>query len=443
MNKFAPFIERIFSTFERLNIPYVILRNYEGLPYELRSNDIDICVPLKEVRRAIKEILRLAKLNEFDYYFFTSCKSTYFIKLISLSKGCLKIDIVVGYENRGRVIFTASELINTKVRYGTLYVLDPVYEVSVVTVQAILTGGVLKRKYWDKLYEVFLNNESELGKVLKKAVGGWASNYILGILREGNEEKLYKSRRILQASTFLYAFRKSPFIFLHNYFLHYLKEFSKYFEINRRYTVAILGPDGSGKTTFVEVLKKKIEDKLKINQVSIKIFHFRPNVFPNLANIFRIQTKNQNGLEIPYQKPPAGFISSLMRIAYYSLDYIIGYCIKVVPHFKNYPFIIFDRYAHEFLCDPCRSRINLPLFVRKAFFAIIPKPRWTFVLKADADTILQRKKELSKEKVEELNENYAMLSRYKNVYFLDALDTPADIAERAFQIIIDDIGVRL
>ena len=72
---------------------------------------------------------------------------------------------------------------------------------------------------------------------------------------------------------------------------------------NKTKIIAFLGPDGSGKTTIIKLLKKKISKK----NISSKQYHLFPHFFENRKTII---VKN------PHAKKPRSKFLSLIKTDY-------------------------------------------------------------------------------------------------------------------------------
>jgi thymidylate kinase len=70
---------------------------------------------------------------------------------------------------------------------------------------------------------------------------------------------------------------------------------------------------------------------------------------------------------------------------------------------------LYDRYYFDFIQDGKRSNIVLPYWLTRSWYALLLKPSYNFFLYAEAETILQRKKELDKRTILELTRNYLRL----------------------------------
>lgn len=162
--------------------------------------------------------------------------------------------------------------------------------------------------------------------------------------------------------------------------------------------IAILGTDGSGKTTVIDALTPGLEKRCGL---SVMYLHLRPHWLPPLGVVGK--SKKKGGGEVvsePHALPPSGFIGSMIRLCYYMLDYTIGYWRVVRPKLKEENrVLIFDRYHYDFQIDPRRMRINLPRWIIAGVLKIVPEPDVIFCLGAEPEVIFQRKPETSLEEV--------------------------------------------
>lgn len=156
--------------------------------------------------------------------------------------------------------------------------------------------------------------------------------------------------------------------------------------------IAVMGPDGSGKGTLIEAVKEDVEKLLGSN---VLICHLRPHLLPSLGSLLLGRIEDGSPVTNPHAKKPSSVFVSTLRVAYYTLDYMIGYWFLIRPHLgRKYIAVIFDRYYYDYLIDQKRFRVSLPRWIISFFKVFVPTPDAVIFLSADPETIFARKPEL-------------------------------------------------
>jgi len=148
---------------------------------------------------------------------------------------------------------------------------------------------------------------------------------------------------------------------------------------HRSIVISFMGVDGSGKSTLIELLRKKLKNKFK----KIKYVHLRPYLI--LLDKSTIQAN-------PHKtKKTWPILLNFIRILYWLIIYRLFFYL-----FANKPrqLIIFDRYADDLMIDPIRYKFNLPNKITKFILNFFPNPSLWIVLNAPIKELEKRKKEL-------------------------------------------------
>jgi len=196
--------------------------------------------------------------------------------------------------------------------------------------------------------------------------------------------------------------------------------------------IVILGPDGIGKSTVINELKKKLS-----NTIFTKVItrHWRPGILPNL----RVLTKKDlvvNDSHAPRRIPGK---YALLRLLYYLIDYFIGFYLKDRIDSSKQRVIIYDRHYLDMYIDPFRYGIKsnkLMLFV----WGIMPKVDAILYLTSDSATIYSRKNELNIVEIEDQLEILDTLYKRKIINYKIENNELNDTVKRIIEIIYNEFN---
>lgn len=218
--------------------------------------------------------------------------------------------------------------------------------------------------------------------------------------------------------------------------------FSKWARIFHRpgYVIAVLGTDGSGKSTIINAITPWLDECFHHGVV---YNHLRPNAIPDLGVLLGKKEAPKKGEapkvnDDPHGLKPSGFAGSLVRWGYYMIDYTFGYMKKVWPkvHTKSKVFI-FDRYYYDNYIDQRRLRTSLPHWVLRLGECFVPTPDLTLCLGGDPAKIYERKPETS---LEEVTRQTKVLKEFcakrKRAVWIDTTLLPEESIEMAKDAIV-------
>lgn len=177
--------------------------------------------------------------------------------------------------------------------------------------------------------------------------------------------------------------------------------------------ISFLGPDGSGKSTIINGIKKNNPF------INFKYFHLKP------IKTKVDSTKNQI-VENPHNEKEYSYIISILKIIYFIIQYNINWFINILPIKVTPALIVFDRYFDDIIADPKRYRYGGPLKFVEISKKFIPKPEITFVLYGPAPIIHSRKKEVSLSELTEQLIMYKKLTENNDSYFLIDVNRPVE-----------------
>jgi adenylate kinase family enzyme len=182
--------------------------------------------------------------------------------------------------------------------------------------------------------------------------------------------------------------------------------------------IAIIGPDGSGKTTFSKQLIKKLSKK----KILFKYFHLKPNV----------SKKKTKPVTNPHDQVPRSKIFSFLKICYWLILFRIFFFLM---HFSQIRLFIFDRYPHDILIDKIRYRFNLNLNLTKFILKLFPKPFLWINMTGNENHIWNRKKEVSFKVLKSQLRKYRRFVKNKKFINISSLER----YEKSINIILDKL----
>jgi thymidylate kinase len=362
---------------------YCVLRNYKFLPVSTGGSDLDILIDSESVDNFNTLLLRFIEENS--------------LKLVSLinDKQCPKYCIsgsgwgiqIDAFKNSvyfgNKEIISSSILFKNTKNYNNIIVLNERVGVLLSFLKELLNNKVCEQKYIVDLQQQF--DEQDIDAQLLSQFTPQFVVYINQNLHHLDERHCLELHQLSKIS-----FRRSKYYGFNSKLGRLLKQ--------PGFIIAFLGTDGSGKSTIIKNITPALNDAFH-NAVYYE--HMRPNKFPSIARLLGNKEEFSGPVTNPHGSSTSGFLGSLLRWSYYTLDYTFGFYLKVWPKKAIRSCVwIFDRYYYDYLIDPKRGRIKLPYWILKFGQSIIPEPDIILCLGADAGEIHQRKPELPLAEVE-------------------------------------------
>lgn len=443
----AQIFSEVVREYEQREIEYFVLRNTEGLPERNDAKDVDIVVNPSKIKEAKKVVKQAYKNNGCEYYFENKKNLTHGISLEKLFG--IHIDLLPGIVIKGFEIETFDHMYMHANKENGFFKLDKTYEnfLLYITKTFGIKNPELSEKHRNSLQACAKTDHTDLIR------------YLEGVMKEETEEVIIKLEQgefdsLLDENKEIGKYIKKTLNKkqLKKNLIGRLKfGWEKFVRIilcyrKHKMVMAFIGPDGSGKSSVIDNIEQRLAYFLQNENVEERcnLLHFRPTIFPNLGELAAKRGREQDtDFERPHRNEPAGSVSSFFRMGYYTLDYLLGWQKVVRQDVKNERVTIFDRYGYDFLVDPQRSKIKLPMLLRKFFVALMPKPQVTFVMMADAETIYSRKQELDKGEIERQIGEYEKLARKRGFYALDASGTVNEASTEAMIVIAERFFERI
>jgi len=184
--------------------------------------------------------------------------------------------------------------------------------------------------------------------------------------------------------------------------------------------IAIIGPDGCGKSTVIEAL---MED-LKYSYGSCAYIHLRPTVIPASRQVKTRLNQKKSSIPNPHQYAPYSSVKSALKFIVLYLDYSLGYIRLMMKRIRGVP-VVSDRYFYDLLVDPKRFRLKQISKLKRAFVYVLPRPQKTIFLKVTPEEVFRRKKDLTLIEIERQMIEYSNLqSSFNEIFTVNANESP-------------------
>lgn len=387
------------SELEREDIPFVFLRGHRTFPVVPVGSDVDIALGRGEVRRFERRLETACERHAVVVRerFVAGSLRQYHLHARSAPgrHAFLSIDVHTAEAHFGIPFLQAEELIGDERDARGLRVPAPHAGAWVDFLGPYLSGGVVRADYAARLRRA-LATDGDAARALGARLFGRAVAAALGSALERDDRDALcalalRSRRALVTR----CLRRAPLRSIAG-----LAAFAWGTRVcpllrPRGLMVAFLGTDGSGKSTLVQETARVLGPAFR---AEADVWHLRPGLLPQLDRVVHLGRATQGPTDwaVPHRAPPSGRLLSNLRVAWYALDYWIGYLVRILPRRRRRRVVLFDRYFYDYLVDPLRFRVRPGTWLVRALAPLVPRPDAVIVLSADVDTIRVRKRELER-----------------------------------------------
>lgn len=405
----AEVLGNLFDAFSSRCIRYGVLRNFESLPLGIDGSDIDILVHPDDLLTALEEIHKAARSSEAQFAkSYQDDMITQFVMTKRSTENALltiKVDILHNRQIMGIQFLSAEEMLEDLRTHNGISVVSELVMLIDKWSFLLLLRSPLDQKYTAEFAAIAEQQSDAVAKLLDRFLPQQRSRQIVQALIEGKgstltltgSERRRALWRLWREQGAIAPLRSLRFV---------------WFRLRDRLRphgvfLSVSGPDGSGKTTVIDMVIKELG--VIYGEGAVHYAHFRPTVLPRIAEVAKragTLDKVDENYDRPHRATPSGWAGSMVRLAYYGLDYVGGYYQSILPVLKRREVILYDRYYYDMIADSFRSRISLPMPLLRSFGRLLPLPQYAFFIHVDAEEIHRRKQELTLEQIVNLNERY-------------------------------------
>jgi serine acetyltransferase/thymidylate kinase len=428
----------LFRFLERNGIAYCVMGDTRAYP-ETIASDVDIVVEQKAFRGVPRLVARFARAIGAHVVQWIRHEQTasYFVLSWARDSGgidFLALDFCGDYYRRGRRLLAADEILAQRGPAIDGRGREQGFQVPAAHVQFIyyLLKKVDKEEL-DHAHGDYLSDRwhADPGGALIWICRYWPEVEDAEVISRAAEDKEWFLVRGLLPRLRRALGRSAPFSFAGA-----LGELRRRVERVLRptgMTVAVIGPDGSGKSSVIELVLAGLAPAFR----GTRYLHLRPRVVGGGRASSRPATA-------PHALPPRGRVASVAKLVHMLLDYVAGYALRVWPLTRRSTLVVFDRYYRDLLVDPRRYRYGGPMSLARWAAKCVPGPDLWVLLDAPGDVLQARKSEVSAEESARQRQSYLELAAHLwNAAVVDATQELPLVAVEVEAAILNALEGRL
>ncbi|MFA5688380.1 MAG: hypothetical protein WC959_04440 [Kiritimatiellales bacterium] len=421
-------LTRLFSAWDRANIRYLVLRNYELLP-EHTENDIDILLDPAQLHPARKLLEQAARqegwtIHNLGHF---SCTALFLYNLQTLEQ--IHLDLMCGAKWYSFFFADHSLMLESRLPHKNFFRPAPVHETAVLLLTRLLYGGRVKEKYRETIRRSASDSRHELTEVLSPWLGGSLSRRIVEHAAAGQWEAIEAQAAMVRINVLL-ANLRHPLRLVRS-MVSDVDRLVRRWRSSPGLSVVFSGPDGCGKSSVAGGLKVRL----------LKTFYPERTIHCHWKPV--PQRGTTPPAEDPHGQPPRNQIISLLYFGYHYAAFIFGWWRYIKPVLFRNGFAVIDRYYYDFFVDQRRYRLSLPPWIVRLGFIFIKKPDLVFCLDADPEILQARKQEVSFEECQRQREAYrALVQKLPNGHVIDASQPLADVVRDVQAAVLNYMAAR-
>ena len=374
------FLRSLFGLLEANRVRYCVLHGYGRLPFAL-SGDLDLAVhpdDLNRVPGVLHDLTgdRYLALQCFEY----AVGGHYFVFgwFDGPELQTIAVDFITEHRRGGLILTPGAELVTGRQRRDDFWIPAPETEFTYLLAKRSCKG-LYSENHADRLRRLAVILGRDVSeRIAARLFGERAGKQIADACSKGELAELLPAMR---KRLWLAAVAKDWSNPIRCAAAEALRVIRRWRRPSGLF-VAILGPDGAGKSTLATGLVAATRGGFR----RYRLFHLRPMLLG--------RRKSAGPVTDPHGRPPRSSLVSTLKLLAYVLDYALGYWMVIRPLVARSGLVVFDRYYQDLLADPRRFRFSGPAWMVRMLGWLVPSPDLVLLLDAPPAVTLSRKREV-------------------------------------------------
>ena len=313
---------------------------------------------------------------------------------MSYFSGMKKAFLVLSNWSIGKYLLKSNYLLLERHKYKMFFIPGPLAEAHYLIIKKAMKRALpISQKR--RLQCLFNKHKDSLEKTLEMHIG---TQNLLRVRKLIESELKDESKLLtrLSRSLLINYYSNRPHLLIVRCFFLIKKFIHRIFEPTGL-IVAILSPDGGGKSALSEAIRGRLRQGFR----GVRSIHWRPYLLPPPRKLLTPSTwhDSESPNYSPHSLSAKSKVNSIFRFWYYLADYFLGFFPKMLWPKIRTNLVISERYYYDFCIDTARFRLDIPHYLPWLFLPVVPRPDLLICLCGPPEVIYARKQEISFEEI--------------------------------------------
>lgn len=430
---FSRFITAAFDAWVNAGVDFIVLRNYDGLPYTT-SNDIDVLVAKHQLNLAEQTLISIAAdqgytlVNRAEFV----PVSLHFANLDTTDQ--IHFDLFTEMRWHSFEFIRCRDFLSRKLQRANFFIPHPADEACTNLLGFLIYHKRVRDKYKPRIVSTFQIYANAARARLAESYGEKLAHTLVKLVVQKDWPGIEALAGKLRRTLLLRLFSRRPFqttTRLATDAARFMRRLCQ----PAGFMIVLLGPDGCGKSTIANLILNGLAGTFYTTKSAH--FHWKPKLLQRKEDhAYRAVTK-------PHSQPQRNLLLSLLFFWLHWGEFVLGSILKIWPVIFRGGLVLIERYYYDFFVDQIRYRLRVPKFLVQLGFAFVKKPDLVLLLDAPVEVLRSRKQEVSPDETQRQRNAYLdLVSVTKNAVVINANQLPEQVAKEAVRAILVQLATR-